>query len=206
MAAILAALAYGERRAAERARANVGFAPDGRARAEQERVADREVRNGELIEARLGEVGQVEQEERFRPFFDAFFERTQPGDWLEAQTFHYVGDALVMDFADVLLPFLDPVSAEIVRKAIGDRSQQEEFSLDQLLRAMDEEPEARERIAQYARRIAGEALTQTRRALQATRVLASLMGGPEEMEKRLILDLLERHRARLDRLGIEPVD
>ena len=36
---------------------------------------------------------------RYSPFFDAFFEATGPADWVEAQAFHYVGDALVAELA-----------------------------------------------------------------------------------------------------------
>jgi hypothetical protein len=206
VAEILAALAYGERRAAERARSNIDLAPDGRTRSAQEGVAKREQRNFELIEARLRELADPELEERFRPFFDKFFERTEPADWAEAMTWHYVGDAWVSDFADVLTPLLDPVSAEVIRRVLGDREGQESFALDELGRVMDGDPDSREAIASYARRIVGEALTQTRRALQETRVLSGLLGGFEEMEKRMVLDILEGHRIRLDRLGIEPVD
>jgi len=206
IAEILAALAYGERAAAARARANVDLAPDGRARSQQRMTADRERENADLVEARLEERADPGLIERFRPFFDAFFEHTEPADWLEAQTFHYVGDALVSDFADALMPLLDPVSATVVRSTIADRSAQASFAIDELGRLMEVDPTARDRIAAYARRIAGEALTQTRRALQQTRVLRSLMGGADELEKRMVLDLLDRHRQRLDRLGIESVD
>lgn len=205
MAELLAALAYGERAGARRARDNVRFAPDARRRQEQEHVAAREEQNCRLVEARLAEVGSVDRAGRFRPYFDAFFERTEPADWVEAQTFHYVGDALVSDFADWLVRVLDPVTATVVRQTLGDREGQEAFALDELTRAMDEAPSARERIAVYARRIVGEGLTQTRRALAETGILRDLLGS-EEVEKRVVLDLLERHRVRLDRLGIEPVE
>lgn len=206
VAEILAALAYGERRASERALTNVALAPDGRTRSAQSGIADRERRNCDLIEARLGELADPRLEERFRPFFDDFFARTEPADWLEAQTWHYVGDAMVSDFADALKPLLDPVSAEVIARALGDREDQESFALDELSRLMDGDPGTRDRVAAYSRRIAGEALTHTRRALQETRVLSALMGGAEELEKRMVLDILENHRARLDRLGIEPVE
>jgi tRNA-(MS[2]IO[6]A)-hydroxylase MiaE-like protein len=201
VADILAALAYGERLAAVRARENLALAPDGRRRSAQQGIADREQRNHELISARLGELADPELEERFRPFLDAFFERTGP----QAMTWHYVGDAWVSDFADVLAPFLDAVSAEVIRRAIGDREDSETFALDELGRLMEDDPGVRDEIAGYARKIVGEALTQTRKAIQETRVLASLMGGIEGMEKRMVLDILEGHRRRLDRLGIEPV-
>ncbi|HEX8099604.1 MAG TPA: ferritin-like fold-containing protein [Actinomycetota bacterium] len=205
VAEVLAALAYGERRASERAMKAVKLAPDGRSRTEQQHVADRERKNWGLVEARLRELTEEQLTERFTSFFDAFFTRTEPQDWVEAQTFHYVGDALVSDFADILVPLLDPVSAEIVRRALGDREGQETFALDELTRAMQEDPNASERIRRYTQRVIGEAFTQTARALGEAEGLRMLLGG-EEGGKRFILGLLDRHRQRIDRLGIEPVD
>ena len=205
VAEVLAALAYGERRASERAARAVNLAPDGRSRTEQQHVADRERQNWELVEARLGELTDEELSESFTTYFDAFFSRTEPRDWVEAQTFHYVGDALVSDFADILVPLLDPVSAEIVRRALGDREGQETFALDELTRAMEEDPSASERIRRYTQRVIGEAFTQTARALEKAGGLRLLLGGAEG-GKRFILGLLDRHRQRIDRLGIERVD
>ncbi len=203
-AEVLAALAYGERRAGDRADAVIVLAPDERARLEQRSIAGRERENARLIEARLQELGGESLQDAYAPYFDAFFERTEPSDWLEAQTFQYVADALTSDFADALSGLLDRVSSLIVRRTLGDRQHQEAFALDELNRGLEREPEARERIAAYARRVIGEALTQTGRALRATGALRGLVG--EEDEKRLLLSLLEAHRERLDRLGIEPVE
>ena len=151
------------------------------------------------------EIGSLQDAERFRPFFDAFFERTVPADWLEAQTWHYVGDALVSDFAEVLIEVLDPVSAQIIHRTLGERQDQETFALDELKRALNGDPAVTERIAAFARKIAGEALTQTSQAMAQTQVLFDLLGGPEG-EKEMVLKLLDGHRARLDRLGVEPVE
>jgi tRNA-(MS[2]IO[6]A)-hydroxylase (MiaE)-like len=209
VAELLAALAYGERVASERARDSIRFAPDERRAEAQRGIADLEERNFGLIEARLREMGSVELTRRFAPFFDAFFEHTRPTDWLEAQAFHYVGDALVSDFADslveILTDVLDPVSAEIVRHTLGEREDQEAFALEELTRALQDDPVAAERVAAYSRRIVGEALTQTRRALDQSVLLRELLGRGES-EKLLVLDLLARHRARLDRLGIERLE
>ncbi len=205
VAEVLAALAYGERRASERAAQAVSLAPDGRRRTEQQHVAERERRNWELVEARLRELTDQELTQTVMPFFDAFFSRTEPQDWVEAQTFHYVGDALVSDFADILVPLLDPVSAEIVRRVLGDREGQETFALDELTRAMEEDPSVSERIRRYTQRVIGEAFTQTARALEGAEGLRLLLGG-QEGGKRFILGLLDRHRHRIDRLGIEAVD
>lgn len=181
------------------------MAPDFRTRRNQEHVAERERENASLLEARLAEIGSMELERVFRPFLDPFFEHTQPADWLEAQTWHYVGDALVRDFADSLIPVLDRISAEVTRRALAERDEQESFALDEITRLVEEDPPAAERVAAYARRVIGEALTQTRRALNETGALRSLLGS-DEVEKRFLLNLLQRHRERLDRLGIELVD
>jgi len=205
VAEVLAALAYGEQRGARRSQQSVGLVADVRFKTVQQAVADRERRNWELIEARFRELGDETLTELFRPYFDAFFEHTEPSDWVEAQTFHYVGDALVSDFADALVPLLDRVSAEVVGRALGDREAQESFALDELTRAMERDPDVKERIRHYAQIVVGEAFTQTGRALDATRGLRALLGG-DEAGKRFILSLLGRHRHRLDRLGIEPVE
>jgi tRNA-(MS[2]IO[6]A)-hydroxylase (MiaE)-like len=205
VAQILAALSLGERLARARAERNVLLAPDARTRRHQEHVAERERENASLLEARVAEVGSTDLEEAFRPFLHAFFEHTEPGDWLEAQTWHYVGDALVRDFADILVPALDRVSAEVTRRALAERDEQESFALDEITRLVGEDPASAERVAAYARKIIGEALTQTRRALNETGALRTLLGS-DEAEKQVLLSLLQRHRERLDRLGIELVD
>ena len=204
-AELLAALAYGERVAADRARDNVRFAPDSRRADAQRGIADHEQSNYRLIEARLHEIGSADLTRRFEPFFDAFFAHTEPADWVEAQAFHYVGDALVSDFADLLVDLVDPVSAEIVRHALGEREDQEGFALEELSRALEDDPRTAERVAAYSRRIVGEGLTQTARALGESALLRELLGTAEG-ERRWVLDLLDRHRARLDRLGIERVE
>jgi hypothetical protein len=205
VAEILAALSVGERLAQERAHRIVALAPDDGRRKQQQHVAAREAENASLMEARARELGTQEVIDRFEPFFREFFEHTVPADWLEAQTFQYVGDSLVKDLTDALAPLLDPVSAEVVRRTLSDRDEQDAFALDEITAGMEADPGAADRIAAYARKVIGEALTQTRRALDETDAVRTLLDG-EEGEKRMLLDMLDRHRVRLDRLGIEPVD
>jgi hypothetical protein len=205
LAEVLAALAYGEELGAKRAADSVALAPDQRSRQEQHHIAELERRNWQLMQARVHELGGQEFIDLVKPFFDAFFTHTEPKDWIEAQTFHYVGDALVSDFADVLAPLVDPVSREVVRRALGDRQDMETFALDELTRALRDDRVSGAEIADYARRVIGEALTQTGRALEATEGLRTLLGG-SEAGKRFVLSLLDRHRQRMDRLGVEPVE
>ena len=205
VADLLAALSVGERLAHERAQNTVALAPDDGRRKQQQHVASREAENASLMLARARELGSEEGFHKFEPFFREFFEHTVPGDWLEAQTFQYVGDSLVKDLTDALAPVLDPVSAEVVRRTLAERDEQDAFALDEITGGIEVDPAAADRIATYARRVIGEALTQTRRALDQTDAVRVLLDG-EEGEKRLLLDMLERHRRRLDRLGIEPVE
>lgn len=205
VAEVLAALSVGERLAHERAQNSVALAPDDGRRKHQQHVAGREGENAALMEARARELGSDRVAERFEPFFRAFFDHTVPDDWLEAQAFQYVGDSLVKDLTDVLAPVLDPVSAEVVRRTLAERDEQDAFALDEITGGVADDPGAADRIAAYVRRVIGEALTQTRRALNESDAVRTLLDG-EDGEKRLLLDLLDRHRVRLDRLGIEPVD
>jgi hypothetical protein len=205
IAELMAALSVGERQAERRARDNVRLAPDTARAGRQRAVAERERHNADILEARVRELGSAELAERFEPYFAAFMEGTVPADWLEAQTFHYIGDALVSDFADALTPLLDTVSAELIRATLADRADQDAFALDEITSGIDGRPGETDRVASYARRVIGEALTHTRRALDESRVLRTLLGD-QEGEKRLLLDMLDRHRARLDQLGIEPLE
>ena len=204
-ALLLAALVCGERLAVMRAHDDVALAPDERSRRQQEDIARNEEQNFALVAARLEEVDAPELAERFLPFFEAFHRACAPSTWIEAQTLHYTGDALVSEFAEFLAGKLDPVSAGVVHTTLGEREDQEAFALTELQRAMDADPTARAAIASYARRISGEALTQTKRAVDSAQALRDMLGGFQG-EKELLLDLLERHRARLDRLGIDLLD
>lgn len=204
-ALLLAALACGERFAVTRAADDVELAPDEETRRQQQAVAEREQRNLELVAARLAEIGGDSLIERFQPHFEAFHRACSPETWVQAQTLHYTGDALVSEFAEALAGKLDPVSAEVVHVTLGEREDQEAFALSELQRAMDADPPVRAQIASYARRISGEALTQTKRAMDSAAALRDMLGGFQG-EKELLLDLLERHRARLDRLGIDLLD
>jgi hypothetical protein len=206
VAEVIAAIAYGERLGAKRAQDAVRLAPDARSASLQQHIADRERQNSDLVAARLGEVRGEAMIDRYQPYFDAFFEHTEPEDWIQAQTFHYVGDALVSDFADALIPLLDAVSGEILRRALGNREDQEEFALEELTRAMAIDPGVADAIRHYSRRIMGEAFTQTSRALEQSEGLKGLFGRDQDGGKQFILTLLERHRQRLDRLGIEPLE
>src|SRR5438874_141390 len=97
------------------------------------------------------------------------------GETLESERSRESLVAEVSDFEDVIVPLVDRVSALIIRRALGDREDQETFALDELTRAMAEDPGVKDRIRLYAQRVVGEAFTQTARAMEATEGLRTLL-------------------------------
>ena len=93
----------------------------------------------------------------------------------------------------------------MVRRALGDREGQETFALDELTRAMDEDPVTKDQIRRYSARIVGEAFTQTGRALRPSPASVRCL-RTTRVTNRFVIALLERHRVRLDRLGIDTLD
>jgi len=142
----------------------------------------------------------------FRETVDAFYESARPDQWLEGQTFHFVGNSITTDFAEIVAGRLDEETAAAVRRALTDRGKQELFALHQISQAIERDgDEARQRIAHFAAHLVGEGLTRLRDALLASNTIEVVLGGPDDV-KEAVLELLGRHRERLERLGIESID
>lgn len=160
------------------------------------------------LRARLDELTADPQGamDRFRMMVDSFYEAAQTDRWLEGQTFHFVGNTITTDFAAIVAGRFDDATATAVREALTGRTEQESFALGQILEALDAEgAEARERIVHYTAHLVGSALNRFREALLASNTLEIALGGPDAV-KEVVLELLGRHRERLERLGLEQVD
>lgn len=142
---------------------------------------------------------------QFRAPLDFFYDAAPTTTWLDAQVFQYVGDAISTDFADLIGPHLDEKTAASVRDALAGRGAHEAFALEQILTVLGADPEAEERVAGVTAMIVGNALGRLREALLASDALAVVLGGEEEV-KELVLELLGRHRERLERMGLDRVD
>jgi hypothetical protein len=142
---------------------------------------------------------------QFREPLDFFYDAAPTTTWLDAQVFQYVGDAISTDFADLIGPHLDEKTAASVRDALSGRGAHEAFALEQILTVLGSDPEAEERVAGVTGMIVGNALGRLREALLASDALAVVLGGEEEV-KQLVLELLGRHRERLERMGLDRVD
>ena len=160
-----------------------------------------------VLRARLNEL--TENSERsmdaFRTPLDAFYRATTAEDWLEAQVFQFVGGTITTDFAEIIGTRLDEGTAAAVRRALTARTEQESFALDQIMRALEEEgDDAQKRMRAFAGTMVGQALNTLREALETSDALEVVLG--EGGTKEVVLELLGRHRERLERLGLDTIE
>lgn len=142
---------------------------------------------------------------QFRGALDFFYDAAPTQGWLDGQVFQFVGDAISADFADLIGSHLDEKTAASVRDALAGRAAHEAFALEQILEILGADPGAEGRVAAVTGMIVGNALGRLREALLASDALAVVLGGEEEV-KQLVLELLGRHRERLERMGLDRVD
>jgi tRNA-(MS[2]IO[6]A)-hydroxylase MiaE-like protein len=207
VARIVGALAYALLRVFQLSAQAAGTAPNLSLRERQAAFAVEEFERYQVMRRRLGALtddveGSMAQ---FRGPLDSFFDAAPAGAWLDAQVFQYIGDAISTDFADLISPHLDDKTAAAVREGLSGRAAHEAFALEQILSLLGADPDAEARVATVTGAIVGNALGRLREAIIDSDALAVVLGGEEEV-KDLVLELLGRHRERLELLGLDRVD
>src|SRR5216683_604953 len=122
----------------------------------------------ELLRARIDELGG-DPEQAMRPFvepIDAFHARTAPSTWLEGLVKAYVGDGIAADFYRVIAQLLDPPTRSLVLTVLADGGHAQ-FAITRVREAIAADPALAGRLALWARRLVGEALSQARRVAGA---------------------------------------
>ncbi|MBI4730212.1 MAG: hypothetical protein HY775_12070 [Acidobacteria bacterium] len=208
LAEVIGALAYGLLRVFQVTAAGTLAAPTIALRERQAAFAAEQYERYRVLRRRLGaltnDVGGAM--ERLRRPLDAFYGAAPTEDWTDAQVFHYIGEAITADFAGLITPFLDDRTAAAVREALVGRAAHAAFALDQVQRALASGGgEAEERVAAVAGRVIGDAISRLREGILDSDALATVLGG-EEKVKELVLELLGRHRERLEMLGVDQLD
>lgn len=206
-AELIGTLCYGLLRSFAAAARGTATAPDISLAEWQAGFAVDEFERYRVLRARLDEI--TEEPERamaaLRGPLDSFYEAAIAGDWLETHVFHFVGDTITTDFADILAPCLTGPTAEAVTRSLTGRTAQEAFALEQIASALEAEGgDAQARIQRYAGTMIGQALNRLRDALLSSNALEIVLG--EGGVKPLVLELLARHRERLERLGLDSLD
>ncbi|HVF20725.1 MAG TPA: ferritin-like fold-containing protein [Mycobacteriales bacterium] len=203
---LLGALAYGELTAFERLAVDSGLAPTIADKAVLAQMATKEFAHYERLVARLTVMG-VDPEEAMAPFVEplnAFHDSTSPSDWAEGLIKAYVGDSLAADFYREIATLLDDEDARaLVLEVLADTGHAG-FAVDRVRTAIEADPAIAGRLALWARRIVGEALTQSQRVAVQRDSLSHLIGGAEDLAEvtRMLARITERHGERMKALGL----
>lgn len=207
---LLGVLAYGELMAFERLAADAALAPTITDEAELAAMANAEYRHFARIRDRLVELG-ADPALAMAPFkepLESFHAMTAPSDWLEGLVKAYVGDGIGMDFYREIAVFLDPQTQALVLDVCADLGQSA-FVVDRVRAAIEADPRVAGRLALWARRLVGEALSQAQHvAAERDALTAMLMGGAggASMDLTAIGEMFGRltdeHTRRMQALGL----
>jgi glycine cleavage system pyridoxal-binding protein P len=139
---------------------------------------------------------------------DAFHDRTHPSGWLEGVVKAYVGDGFATDFYREVATYLDPRTRDLVLEVVQDMGQAE-LAVATVREAVARHPAVAGRLALWARRLVGEALSQAQRVAAERDALASLLiGSPTRSGAdlaeigRMFARLTDEHSRRMERLGL----
>lgn len=174
-------------------------------------MAATQVRRMNSMRDRIVELG-ADPERAAAPFLPAlhdFHVKTAPSDWFESLVKAYVGDGFGMDFYRQVAELLDPRTREVVVAACAD-GDTAEFAVTKVRAGIAEDPRLAGRLALWARRLVGEALSQSQRVAAEHDDLTALLLGQVGAGGRglaglveLYNQLTETHTARMARLGLQ---
>lgn len=142
---------------------------------------------------RLAELG-ADPGAAMQPYvqaIDEFHARTEPSDWLEGLVKAYLGNEMAASFYRQAADVLDPGTRELVDRALSDAGHAD-FIVAHVRDAIESEPQVTGRLALWARRILGEALSQAQRVAAERRQLARLLAGDDVGHLATINQMLAR--------------
>jgi hypothetical protein len=114
--------------------------------------------------------------EPFVAAYDGFHKQTAPSDWLEGLVKAYVGDSIASDFYREVAARLDSDSRSLVLGVLDDTGHAS-FAVDRVRAAIDADPRVGGRLALWARRLMGEALSQSQRVVADRDALSTMLVG-----------------------------
>jgi hypothetical protein len=204
---LLGALAYGQLSAFDHLADDAGLAPTLAGRAEMSAMAAREFGHYEQIAQRLRELGAT-PEDAMAPFvaaLESYHAITQPSTWLEGVVKAYVGDGMAADFYREVAVFVDDGTGDLIREVVVE-SDRAEFAVREVHAAVAEQPSVAGRLALWARRLVGEAISQTQHVLADRDSLTVLLvegAGDLTGVAGLITRITDRHAERMTALGLD---
>jgi hypothetical protein len=203
---LLGALAYGELSAFDRLADDARMAPDLVGRAEMSAMAAVEFGHYQRLADHLLELG-VAPEVAMEPFvaaLETYHSLTEPSTWLESVVKAYVGDGMAADFYREVAAFVDESTRDLIHEVLSDAGRAE-FAVREVNAATAANPATAGRLALWARRLVGEAISQTQHVLADRDALMNLlMSGTGDLSDiaGLIGRITERHEERMAQLGL----
>jgi hypothetical protein len=205
---LLGVLAYAELTAFDRLAEDARLAPTLDGRAALARMAAAEIAHHERLSSRLRELG-ADVTEAMTPFvaaLDAFHDGTRASTWLEGLVKAYVGDGLAADFYREVAAFLPQPDRALVEEVLADTGHAD-FALREVRAAIAADPAIAGRLALWARRLVGEALTQSQAVIAEHDELADLIitgTGDLTGVGELLTRITSAHSERMQALGLNP--
>jgi hypothetical protein len=203
---LLGVLGYGVLVAFDRLAEDARLAPDLARRALLAQMAAAEMAHYQRITDRLTELG-ADPETAMRPFvtpLDDFHDSTHPSDWLEGLVKAYVGDGIADDFFREIAAFLGEPDRSLVLEVLHD-TRHAEFAVAEVRAAIAADPRRADRLALWARRLVGEAISQAQRVAAERDALGELViQGTGDLTGlgTLIKRLTTTHTERMRSLGL----
>ena len=178
---LLGVMAYGELSAFERLSSDARYSPSLHDRAVLGRIAVIEFQHYELVSAKLDAMGLDPEAAMlpFQPSVDHFHERTRPADWYESLMKAYVIDTVSADFYRAISRYVDAGTRALVEQIQADEEATAVLR-ERLKTALADDPRLASRLALWARRLLGEALTQAQRVSFEHAFVGGLIGADED--------------------------
>jgi hypothetical protein len=203
---LLGALAYGELSAFDRLVDDARMAPTLLGRAEMSTMAALELGHYQALADRLVTLGAA-PEVAMEPFvaaLESYHELTAPSTWLEGVVKAYVGDGMAADFYREVAEFVDPETRELIHLVLADGGRAE-FAVREVRAAIEAQPAITGRLALWARRLVGEAISQTQHVLaDRDSLMLLLVEGTGDLAgvAALLARITDRHEERMVALGL----
>lgn len=205
LADLLGALAYGELTAFQRLAADSVLAATVPDAAALGAMAVAEFGHYRQLTDHLAARG-IDPGAAMAPFvapLDAFHAQTAPADWLQSLVKAYVGDGIGTDFYREVAAFVDPATRALIEEVSADTGHAA-FAVEHVRAAIEADPRLRGRLALWARRLVGEALTQAQRVAVERDALTELLGGAADLQEigAVFARIITAHSERMSALGL----
>jgi DNA-binding ferritin-like protein (Dps family) len=199
---VLGAVAYGEQKAYERAKADAAAAPNDDERRRYRKVAAEELRHHKGFVARLEALG-ADPERAMRPYrtaLDRYHGRTATSP-VEAAVIAYLGEGVADDLLGWLRTVVDADTVAFIDTVIADEVEHEANAAADLNDALTHAPGGRRAAAKAARTVVGHMLWSGRGTAAFPMAAFVRLGNTGA----LLRALAEGHRRRMAAIGLGPL-